>query len=177
MNNTIIRKMNKHDVDEIMEIEKVSFGTYHWSRQSFITELNNTIGKYFTALDKNTQKVIGYCGFWLIMDEAHVTTIAVKPTCRGRSIGELLLQEMIMCGYELRAKWFTLEVRASNISAQGLYNKYEFKSLGLRRNYYQDNNEDALIMWTENIWDEKFKKMFDENVKKLANIDISVKNL
>ncbi|MCK7484527.1 MAG: ribosomal protein S18-alanine N-acetyltransferase [Bacillus subtilis] len=152
-----IRKMQTRDIDQIMKIESVSFGKYHRSNQAFEAEINNNIGNYFTAIDKSSNKVIGYCGFWLILDEAHITTIAVHPECRGNSIGELLLLKMIHAGYELKAKWFTLEVRASNISAQNLYYKFGFKSLGLRRSYYQDNNEDALIMWTENIWDNAFK--------------------
>ena len=167
MSNILIKQMEKQDVDGIMEIEKVSFGTYHWSRQSFLTEVNNQIGTYLTAIDKATNKVVGYCGFWLIIDEAHVTTIAVSPNYRGQNIGELLLQKMLQAGYTKKAKWFTLEVRASNVSAQGLYYKYNFKSLGSRRNYYQDNNEDALIMWTENIWSESYKTMFENNVKNL----------
>jgi len=154
----LVRKMLPRDVDQIMEIESVSFGPYHWSPQAFNSEMNNKLGHYITVIDKNSQKVIGYCGFWLIFDEAHITTIAVHPDYRKNSIGELLLQNMLKVGYENNAKWFTLEVRASNTSAQNLYYKYGFKSLGLRKKYYQDNEEDALIMWTENIWDSQFKE-------------------
>lgn len=154
--------MESRDVDQIMEIESVSFGTYHWSHQAFLSEIENDIGNYLTAIDKETNKVIGYCGFWLILNEAHITTIAVRPEYRKNSVGELLLQSMIELGYKKDAKWFTLEVRASNIAAQNLYYKYGFKSLGLRRKYYQDNNEDALIMWTENIWEEKYKNIFSQ---------------
>ena len=77
-------------------------------------------------------------------------------------IGELLLRSMIEEGYKKEAKWFTLEVRASNFAAQNLYYKYGFKSLGSRKNYYQDNGEDALIMWTENIWYESFKSNYNQ---------------
>jgi len=164
----LLREMQKQDLDEIMEIEKISFGPNHWSYESFVSEFVNRLGNYFTAINKNTHKVIGYCGFWLILDEAHITTIAVHPECRKQGIGEILLQKMINTGYEKEAKWFTLEVRASNISAQNLYYKYGFKSLGLRRKYYQDNQEDALIMWTENIWESKFKDKFQELQGKLT---------
>jgi len=165
----ILRSMQKEDVKQIMEIESVSFGSHHWTEHSFISEMNNPLGSYFTAIDKKKQKVIGYCGFWLICDEAHITTIAVHPDYRQNKIGELLLQKMINTGYSKMAKWFTLEVRASNIAAQGLYTKYDFKSLGTRKKYYQDNDEDALIMWTENIWDSKFKNKFSELEEKLKN--------
>jgi ribosomal-protein-alanine N-acetyltransferase len=161
--------MKVEDIDQIMEIEKVSFGPYHWSPQSFASEIDNKLGNYVTAIDQITKKVLGYCGFWLIFDEAHITTIAVHPEYRKKYIGELLLQNMIEMGYKSNAKWFTLEVRAGNISAQNLYYKYGFKSLGLRRKYYQDNDEDALIMWTENIWDTQFKSRLQELKLELNN--------
>ncbi|OGI04956.1 MAG: ribosomal-protein-alanine N-acetyltransferase [Candidatus Melainabacteria bacterium GWF2_32_7] len=165
----LVRKMLPRDVNQIMEIECVSFGQYHWSSQAFVSEINNKLGNYITIIDKKTQKVIGYGGFWLIFDEAHITTIAVHPDYRKNSLGELLLLNMIELGYKNNAKWFTLEVRASNIAAQNLYYKYGFKSLGLRKKYYQDNEEDALIMWTENIWDAKFKEIFQQLKDNLAN--------
>lgn len=167
-----IRKMQKGDVSQIMEIEKVSFGSHHWSPESFNSEIGNTLGNYFTAIDKETGNVVGYCGFWLIFDEAHITTIAVNPKYRNHKIGETLLQHMISVGYDKKAKWFTLEARTSNIAAQNLYTKYGFQSLGIRKKYYQDNNEDALIMWTENIWDTKFKEKFQELKNNLSSLNI-----
>ncbi len=164
--------MKINDIEQIMEIESAVFGEYHWTPQSFISELENEFGNYFTAVEENTNNVIGYGGYWLIFDEAHITTLAVKPDYRHQGIGELTLQKMIDVGYTKDAKWFTLEVRAGNISAQNLYFKYGFKSLGLRKNYYQDNNEDALIMWTENIWDEKFKFLY-KNLKEKLSIKIT----
>jgi ribosomal-protein-alanine N-acetyltransferase len=127
--------MKKQDISQIMEIEKVSYGSHHWSSQSFESEIENTLGNYFTALEKETGKVLGYCGFWLIFDEAHITTVAVDPKMRKNKIGELMLQQMISVGYEKKAKWFTLEARVSNIPAQNLYTKYGFQSLGVRKKY------------------------------------------
>lgn len=157
-----VRAMYESDIEGIMEIESISFGQYHWSKQAFATEIENPLGHYFTALDSD-YKVVGYCGFWLIDKEAHITTIAVHPDLRGQSIGELLLQNMINAGYANDVKWFTLEVRTSNTPAKKMYEKYGFDCLGVRSKYYQDNNEDALIMWTKNIWDEEFKTMYEKN--------------
>lgn len=154
--------MELEDIQEIMKIERVSFGTHHWSEHSFVCEINNNVGNYLVAINQNNNTLVGYCGFWLICDEAHITTVAVNPEFRKMKIGELLLTSMIEKGYEKEAKWFTLEVRVSNIAAQSLYYKYGFKSLGSRKNYYQDNGEDALIMWTENIWHNEFKSNYDE---------------
>lgn len=173
--NVFIRKMQQGDIAKIMEIESVSFGNYHWSEASFASEIKSQYGHYFTMMEKDTDKLIGYCGFWEIFDEAHVTTIAIRPEYRKRRLAEFLLQKMIETGYENALKWFTLEVRVSNIPAVRLYEKYTFDTLGRRKRYYQDNNEDALIMWTDNIFNDKFKTKFEELKKELKEeTDIKV---
>ena len=98
------------------------------------------------------------------MEEAHITNIAVSPACRRSHIGEALLTTIIDECYRNMAKYITLEVRVSNKPAIALYEKYGFKSLGVRKGYYQDNNEDALIMWTENIFYDKFKSGYEKNI-------------
>ena len=169
--------METRDIEQIMEIESAVYGEYHWTPQAFITELQSEIGNYFVAMDESTGKIVGYGGYWLIIDEAHITTIAVTPEYRRKGISEKLLQKMMDAGYAKKAKWFTLEVRAGNIPAQNLYYKYGFKSLGLRKKYYQDNDEDALIMWTENIWDNEFKTLFRDLKEKLnCHFSISAQN-
>lgn len=95
--------------------------------------------------------IVGYGGLWLMVDEAHVTTIAVKPEHRGHGVGELLFLGLIETAIEMGAAWVTLEVRVSNYVAQNLYRKYGFKETGIRRRYYSDNGEDALIMWSDPI--------------------------
>jgi len=101
-------------------------------------------------------------------DEAHVTTIASAPTMRGRGVGEFLLVALIHRGMEVGARWMTLEVRASNSVAQSLYRKYTFKEMGVRRRYYSDNGEDALVMWTDALDSESFQVALDQNERKLA---------
>ncbi len=91
--------------------------------------------------------MIGYGGMWIIIDEAHVTNIAVCPAYRGRKFGERLLRRLIAEAIAQGAGKMTLEVRVSNYQAQGLYRKLGFADAGLRRGYYTDNQEDALIMW------------------------------
>lgn len=95
--------------------------------------------------------VVGYGGIWLSVDEAHITTIATAPEIRGRGVGELLLNGLIDLALECGASFMTLEVRVSNQVAQNLYLKYGFEARGIRRRYYTDNNEDALIMWTGDL--------------------------
>jgi len=97
-----------------------------------------------------------------MVDEAHVTTIALHPDYRGRGLGELLLTNLIDISYDIGAKWVTLEVRVSNYIAQNLYRKYGFREAGLRHRYYSDNQEDALIMWTEEINSPAYREQFQE---------------
>ena len=100
--------------------------------------------------------IVGYAGLWLMIDEAHITTIAVHPKYRGHGLGELLLHQMIDTAEQIGARWLTLEVRKSNTVAQALYHKYTFKEMGVRRRYYSDNGEDALIMWTDPLDSDTF---------------------
>jgi ribosomal-protein-alanine N-acetyltransferase len=105
--------------------------------------------------------IIGFAGLWLMVDEAHVTTIALHPRYRGRGLGELMLSSLIQIAYNISARTATLEVRVSNHVAQNLYRKYGFQEAGVRRRYYSDNNEDALIMWTEPIHSSPFIERFE----------------
>jgi ribosomal-protein-alanine N-acetyltransferase len=153
-----IRRMSEADLDQIMAIEPHAFGTHHWSRQSFLNELGNPGGHYFVSIDELTDRLLGYSGFWLIGEEAHITTLAVHPDLRRKYIGELMLINDIEHAQNVGASWLTLEVRVSNYAAQNLYFKYGFKNLGTRRKYYQDNDEDALVLWAEAIGSEEFNK-------------------
>lgn len=167
-----IKPMQKTDLDDVISIEAKAYGEHHWSKDSFMSELSNDLAKYFSAFNADGQ-LIGYCGCWQILEEAHVTNIAVSPDYRRKHIGEALLTSIIDECYRNMAKYITLEVRVSNTPAISLYEKYGFKSLGARKGYYQDNNEDALIMWTENIFYDKFKSGYEKNISVLkGKIDI-----
>jgi [ribosomal protein S18]-alanine N-acetyltransferase len=106
--------------------------------------------------------IVGFAGLWLMVDEAHVTTIAMHPEHRGHGLGEFLLVSLIDIAYSIGAKWVTLEVRVSNYTAQNLYRKYGFREAGVRHRYYSDNQEDALIMWTDEINSPAYKLKFLE---------------
>lgn len=171
MNETMeikISPMEKSEVDEVLKIEEQAYGEHHWSKDSFYGELSNDLAYYYCAYDSN-KNLLGYAGSWRIVEEAHITTIAVKPELKRRKIGEALLTRILSDCYEDKIKYITLEVRVSNIPAIKLYEKYGFKSLGTRKGYYQNNNEDALIMWTENIFWDKFKLQYQEHIDKLKD--------
>ena len=105
----------------------------------------------------------GYAGLWLMMEQAHVTTIAVRPQFRGQGFGELLLVSLAEVALDIGARWLTLEVRVSNEPAQGLYRKYGFHPAGVRHKYYSDNQEDALIMWTDELTSAEFQGRYQRN--------------
>ncbi|GIN64016.1 ribosomal-protein-alanine acetyltransferase [Robertmurraya siralis] len=139
------REMEEKDIDQIVFIENESF-TSPWSRESFVNELTKNRFALYTVLE-DEDGVFGYCGVWIIVDEAHITNIAVLPKYRGKKLGEALLKKVMEIAKEKGAKTMTLEVRVSNYIAQSLYRKLGFQNGGIRKSYYTDNHEDALVMW------------------------------
>ena len=161
-----IRRMKPEDIDRVIEIEQSAYGDHHWSKSSFMNELNNDLAWYYTLLN-NKNEVLGYAGTWHILEEAHITNIAVDKNHRRKKYGEALLKKVIDDCYAENIKYITLEVRVSNEAAIGLYTKYGFSSFGTRKGYYQDNNEDAYIMWTKNIFYDEFKSNYEKACTKL----------
>lgn len=145
---TIVDSEKSH-IDDIQIIEPLSFGKHHWSSKAFLSEFNSNYSVYKSAI--YDFRTIGYIGSWIIGDEGHITTLAVHPEYRKRHIADILLYSLFIELKSKNVKWLTLEVRVSNIPAINLYKKFKFKQLGIRKKYYQDNNEDGLILWTENI--------------------------
>lgn len=144
-----LREMQVDDVPMVMEVEALSFLT-PWSQAAFLSELQtNSYAYYFVAAVE--ARVVGYGGMWLILDEAHVTNIAVHPAYRGRKIGEALLICLMRKAKEKGAAAMTLEVRDKNAAAQNLYRKHGFTARGIRRGYYSDTGEDAVIMWKDEL--------------------------
>ena len=159
-NQVTIRPMRMEDIGGVLEIEQMSFPT-PWPRDAYVHELENRLACYFVACEMH--RTVGYTGMWVILDEAHVTTIAVDPLYRRRRIGERLLITLIEEALKRGARWITLEVRKSNAGAQDLYRKYGFKDIGVRKAYYSDNREDAIVMWTGNLWEEAFQERYKKN--------------
>jgi [ribosomal protein S18]-alanine N-acetyltransferase len=140
-----LRAMELKDVDDVWEIEKLSFRT-PWSRASFLDEMQiNQKARYIVAELGDT--VVGYGGMWFIVDEAHITNIAVHPDYRGQKIGEKIVEAMMAAAQRESIISLTLEVRVTNIPAINLYKKLGFEDIGIRKGYYSDTGEDALIMW------------------------------
>ena len=141
----VFRTMKEEDIDQILEVEHASFTT-PWSREAFYNEIYNNKFAVYIVLEENN-KVIGYCGAWIVIDEAHITNVAILPEYRGRKLGEAIMGKMMSVAREMGGKSMTLEVRVTNHVAQSLYRKLGFQNCGIRKNYYSDNQEDGLVMW------------------------------
>ncbi len=187
----VIERMQPEDLSQVRRIEKASFSV-PWPRDAYRREiLNNNRAWYFVARRTDAEPpppppprrfpfnlwprdpvtaedVVAFGGLWLMVDEAHITTIAVEPSHRGRGIGEALIVEMAKLSQLRGATRMTLEVRMSNRVAQNLYRKYGFVDHGVRPRYYSDDREDALIMWSEPIHDPEFQARLVRNERDLS---------
>ncbi len=160
----LLRKMRLEDIPQVVEIDRASF-TLPWSARTYSFEISNQDTSHMEATHltpsirngwrgmiyrlfspKGSAIIVGYGGCWLITGEAHISTIATHPDFRGRGLGELLLAGMLQRAINLGGEYSVLEVRESNLTAQKLYEKYEYKVVGRRKGYYRDDNEDALLM-------------------------------
>jgi ribosomal-protein-alanine N-acetyltransferase len=179
-----IRPMTEADIGQVSDIESQSFPTT-WPRTAYRRELNNKLARYLVLVDRahepvtapsqprrfffglgrrvddapsTSEFIVGYVGVWFMVDEAHIVAIAVRESYRGQKLGELLLAQAMQMALENGQHVVTLEVRRSNYIAQRLYEKYRFLKVGVRRRYYSDNHEDAIIMSTPPIQADSFRE-------------------
>lgn len=145
MADVTIRQATVNDVEDIYEIEKLCFPD-PWSRDALTYELGENPRAFYIVADIGG-KVVGYAGLWWIDDEGHITNVAVRPGYRNRRIGEGIISVLIDFTAGEGILHHTLEVRRSNEPAINLYEKFGFRVEGVRRGYYLNNGEDALIMW------------------------------
>lgn len=145
MEQLTVRKGTIEDLDDMEALEKVCFAT-PWSRESLLNDVaRNPMSTYLVAAIDG--KVIGYVGIWAIIDEGHINNVAVSPDYRRQHVGSLLIDTMLNATERAGIKSHTLEVRAGNEAAIGLYKKFGFEEAGVRKGYYADDGEDGLIMW------------------------------
>ena len=171
MKNVRVIEMKNEDVDEVFHIEELVHPNHHWSKDSFYNELSNNLAHYYCVKDDDN-KVLAYLGAWHIFEEAHITTVAVHPDFRNLQLAQVIIIQMIEDCYKNMIKYITLEVRESNLPAISLYEKFLFESIGMRKNYYQDNGENAIIMFTQNIWYDKFKSNFKQIKENICKVNV-----
>ncbi|MBA3925798.1 ribosomal protein S18-alanine N-acetyltransferase [Listeria rustica] len=147
MNEVTFRQATIADVKSLLRIETAVFSS-PWSEKAFRNEFYTNQFAYYIVAEQN-EAVIGYAGVWIILDEGHITNVAIHPDQQGNGYGKALLAELLRIAKEHSVTRLTLEVRVSNTKAQQLYKKFGFKDGAIRKKYYPDNQEDALVMWVE----------------------------
>jgi len=153
----VVEAMQLDDVLAVHEIERLSFST-PWPAYAFEQELRgNRLARYVVA--RAGERVVGFTGVWLMVDEAHITTFGVHPDWRRQGIGRQLLLSVVDLAVTLHARRMTLEVRASNDAAQTLYRSFGFEVVGRRPRYYTDDGEDALVMTTPDLDDARMASL------------------
>jgi ribosomal-protein-alanine N-acetyltransferase len=131
------------DLDQVAEIEKVSMPS-PWAKELFEEELKREAAHYFVVEENG--RVVGYMGYWKAPEEAHIINLAVDPAFRQKGVGSEMMERCLRFAYNQGARLATLEVRESNLAAQALYEKMDFRTVAIRKNYYSDNQENAVVM-------------------------------
>lgn len=143
----MIRIMTVEDLDQVMLLELACFSV-PWTRESFEKELSENKLAHYIVIEEENQ-IVGYGGVWYIVDEGHITNVAIHPDHRKKGLGKQLVDAMKDIAIQNEIILMTLEVRVSNIAAITLYERMGFLEAGIRPKYYTDNQEDALIMWVK----------------------------
>ena len=167
--------MRTADLDAVQRIERASFST-PWPSYAYRQEIeNNRLAHYIVARESDEvvgddaigDQVVGFAGMWMMVDQAHITTFAVDPAWHRHKIGTRLLLNLAHEARRRDARHLTLEVRVGNEPAQAMYRKFGFRPAGIRKNYYVETNEDALVMWADDVDS-------DEYAERLAKIEASI---
>jgi ribosomal-protein-alanine N-acetyltransferase len=147
-----LKTLEKHELPQVLELDRLCFGGF-WSIEGYLREIDspNSTLLIITIPDNQASKVIGLGCFWAILEEAHITLLAVHPDFQGQGLGKLLLFSLLKDAAKRKLERATLEVKETNHIALSLYEKFGFKIAGRRKNYYQQTGEDALILWRGNL--------------------------
>ena len=161
-----IELMQSADCETVAALDVLCFPA-PWTVSAYYTEVHNPSAYYIVA--RSDGRIVGYAGMWLIMDEAHITTLGVDPEFRCMKIGERILIHILDETISRGARRATLEVRRGNLAARDLYAKYDFHIVAIRKGYYANNNEDALVMWVDDMLSPEFLKTFRVRKEELAD--------
>ena len=148
-----VRAIREEDVPQIHAIEKLCFAM-PWSEESILHDVKENVVASWLVLDDGEGRVLAYAGMWFVLDEAHICNVAVHPDCRRLGYGRRIFEALMQLAQDNSMAMMTLEVRRSNLPAQSLYHACGFQDVGYRKRYYEDNREDALIMYKEFVYDQ-----------------------
>lgn len=154
-----VRDLDRADLRAVMRIDAAAYPD-PWSRRLWVNELARA-NRIYLAAERGDQ-VVGYAGALLAVDDAHVTTIATAPDHLRSGVATVLLASLVRRAVSSGASALTLEVRATNTAAQQLYRRFGMEVAGVRRNYYQSDNEDAFVMWAHDIDNPQYQVRIDE---------------
>jgi len=147
---TIEPLASEADIEAIIAVEHASF-TNPWTRDMYLAELENRGVSFFFVARDDRRQIVGFCAFWRVLDELHINNLAVLPEARRTGVASALLRRVLAEGAKLGARRATLEVRRSNDIARRLYERFGFSVAGVRRGYYSQPTEDALVLWRESL--------------------------
>lgn len=151
-----IKKSCMSEIDVLTNIDMQCFNSAYWNKETFKSELNSSYSDYLSAIDVESDKLLGYIGMWKVINEGHIVRLAVDPIYQRKHIADILLYNLILLSQKNKISYLTLEVESNNLKALSLYKKYMFNILGIRKKYYQDKQNDALVLWTGNINNKSF---------------------
>ena len=160
-----IQRMRRRHLKGVMAIERQVYPR-PWSPNLFLSEMSETRNRFYVVA-KMDRDVVGYGGIMCYGEEAHVTTIAVDPAHHRRKIGTRLLYELVREAVAMGARTVSLEVRVSNWGAQRLYSRFGFRPVGIRKNYYQETGEDAVVMWVDEVRSRQYHEQLDSIISQV----------
>lgn len=161
----VLRQMGTDDIDAVMAVERAAFSS-NWPATAFQRELTQNAMARYLVLEVDGQ-IAGFGGLWLMLDEAHIVTVAVEPSFRRKGLGRFIVHGLVQLAECEGMEAATLEVRVSNVAARALYGRYGFYEVGLRKKYYADNQEDAVIMTTEALASDAYRRRFQRLAEEL----------
>ena len=154
-----ITRMRRRHLRGVMAIERQVYPR-PWTPSLFIAEMSEPSNRNYIVA-RTGRDVVGYAGMICYGDEAHITTIAVDPEHQRRKIGTRLMFELIQSAIEMGARAVSLEVRVSNWGAQRMYTRFGFRPVGVRKGYYQETGEDALVMWADDVHTAEYERLLE----------------
>ena len=162
-----ITPMRRRHLRGVMAIERAVYPR-PWSPNLFLSEMSELRNRSYLVA-KMGREVVGYGGIMAFGEEAHVTTIAVAPDHQRRKIGTRILYELVQESIRMGARSLSLEVRVSNWGAQRLYSQFGFRPVGIRKNYYQETGEDALVMWVDSVRSRDYHEQLERIVSQIPD--------